>query len=62
MVYAVSTEQTRLILAEMAQVWTRLADEQDEAFPPNVIDQSQPVFQQQQQQRRVQPKKDGDME
>jgi hypothetical protein len=42
-------------------VGTRLADEQEEAFPPSVIDQSQPVLQQQQQ-RQVQPKKDGDME
>jgi hypothetical protein len=53
--------QGRAALIEMARVWTRLADEQGVALPPNVIDQSQPIIQQQQQQQ-VQPKKDGDTE
>jgi hypothetical protein len=56
--YTVATERVRLALTEMAQIWTRLADEQDEAFPPNVTDQSQPVIQPQQQQQQVQSKKD----
>jgi hypothetical protein len=48
--YTVATERVRLALAEMAQIWTRLADEQDEAFPL--------VIQPQQQQQQVQSKKD----
>jgi hypothetical protein len=59
LVYTVATERARLTLTEMAQTWTRLADEQDQAFPPNVIDQSQPLIQPQQQQQQVQSKKDG---
>lgn len=49
-----STVQVRTAL-EMADVWTRLAKEQDEAFPPTTFEANQPVAQQQQQ---VQPKKD----
>jgi hypothetical protein len=58
LVYTVATERARITLTEMAQTWTRLADEQDEAVPPPVVDQSQPVIQPQQQQQQVQPKKD----
>jgi hypothetical protein len=61
MAHTTSTEEARRALLEMARVWTRLADEQDTAFLPNVTDQPQPVVQQQQQQQ-VQPKKDGDSE
>jgi hypothetical protein len=57
MAYTVSIEQSRRSLIEMARVWTRLAEEQDAAFRPNVSDQSQPVVQQQQQQQ-IQPKKE----
>ena len=60
MARVVSTEQTRANLMVMAQVWQRLADEQDEGTdlaekpaPPSAIEQTQPVVQQQQQ---VQPK------
>jgi hypothetical protein len=53
-----STEEARLTLVEMARVWSRLADEQDEKLPPTLmVDGYQPVVQQQQQQQ-VQPKKD----
>jgi hypothetical protein len=31
----VSTQETRVALIDMARVWTRLADEQDAAVPPN---------------------------
>ena len=48
----VSTEEARLALIEMARVWTRLADEQDDARPPMPTPEgSQPVVQQQQQQQ-----------
>jgi hypothetical protein len=44
----------------MAQVWSRLADEQEAMpLPPGAANESQPVIQQQQQ---VQPKKDDDKE
>jgi hypothetical protein len=62
-VLTVTTEEARASLVAMAQVWQRLADEQNEGSdlaevpaPPGATEQPQPVVQQQQQ---VQPKKDG---
>jgi hypothetical protein len=53
----VSTKDARHALIEMAQVWSRLADQQEIAFPPIPASEgSQPIAQQQQQ---IQPKKDG---
>jgi hypothetical protein len=49
-VATVATEEARSALIEMARVWSRLADEQDEALPPMLTpERSQPVVQQQQQ-------------
>jgi hypothetical protein len=39
----------RAALVEMAQVWTRLADEEEAAVPPGTVAESPPVMQQQQQ-------------
>jgi hypothetical protein len=44
----------RILLLDMAQTWLRLAEEQEASIPPGVVEQSQPVVQQQQQ---AQPKK-----
>ena len=44
-----SGEESRLTLIEMARVWTRLADEQDVAFPLAGVVGPHPVVQQQQQ-------------
>ena len=62
MARAVSREEARANLMVMAQVWQRLADEQDQGtdlsevpMPPPPAEPSQPVVQQQQQ---VQPKDD----
>jgi hypothetical protein len=50
LVATVATDEARTALIEMARVWSRLADEQDEAFPPMLMpERSQPVVQQQQQ-------------
>ena len=58
----VSTEEARTSLVAMAQVWKRLADEQDQgtdlaevSAPSPAAEPSQPAIQQQQQ---VQPKDD----
>jgi hypothetical protein len=56
----VSTEEARASLTAMAQVWHRLADEQDRgselgSMSPLPTEQTQPVAQQQQQ---VQPNDD----
>jgi hypothetical protein len=53
----VVTEEARSTLIEMARIWTRLAHNQDLAFPPKPTDTSRPVVQQQQQQP-PRPKKD----
>src|SRR5262245_12423719 len=45
----IADDETRAALVEMAQVWTRLADEQEAAVRPSVVAQSSPVMQQQQQ-------------
>jgi hypothetical protein len=51
--------RARASLIQMAQVWLRLAEEQDAAIPPpSPVEQSQPVAQQQQQ---VQHEDDDDM-
>jgi hypothetical protein len=51
-------ERSRASLIEMAQVWLRLAEEQEAAIPPpSAVPQSQPAVQQQQQ---VQPKDEDD--
>jgi hypothetical protein len=60
MARSVSTEKARDSLRQMAQVWHRLADEQDQgselgSLPPFTAEQTQPVVQQQQQ---VQPDDD----
>jgi hypothetical protein len=56
MAHTVSTEEARASLVAMAQVWHRLADEQDQgadlaqmSAPPPAPEQGQPVVQQQQQ-------------
>ena len=55
---AVSTEEARASLVAMAEIWLRLAEEQDQSpdftVPPSHAEQ--PTMQQQQQ---VQPKDDG---
>ncbi len=61
MARSVSTKEVRDSLRQMAQVWHRLADEQEQgselgSMPPFTAEQTQLVVQQQQQ---VQPK-DGD--
>ena len=50
-----ASEEARSALIQMAQVWLRLADEQDVPPPPIAADEPQPAVQQQQQ---PQPKKD----
>ena len=58
--------ERRTTLLEMAQVWQRLADEQDHATdlgeltPPPAAEQIRTVVQQQQQQQQAQPKDDDD--
>ena len=66
MASTLSNAQARLSALQMAQVWQRLADEQDRhpdladrPAPPPASEQIQPVVQQQQQ---VQPKDDGKKE
>ncbi len=60
-----ATSDTRPTLIEMAQVWLRLAEEQDAPTPSRMVEQARPVVQQQQQdqpvvqqQQQVQPKAD----
>jgi hypothetical protein len=60
MARSVSTEKARDSLRQMAQMWHRLADEQDQgselgSMPPFTADQTQPVVEQEQQ---VQPDDD----
>jgi hypothetical protein len=55
MARTIATEETRASLIEMAQVWLRLADEQEAVAPPRAVEEVRPVVQQQQQ---VQPKED----
>ena len=56
----VASDEARNSLIAMAQVWSRLADEQETMpLPPGAANESQPAIQQQQQ---VQPKKDDDKE
>jgi hypothetical protein len=50
-----SREDGRAALIHMAQVWLRLAEEQDIWAPPLAVEEPRPVVQQQQQ---VQPKDD----
>jgi hypothetical protein len=57
MARTIATEDTRATLVDMAQVWLRLAKEQEVALPPSAVEQSRPVVKQQQQ---AQPKKDGE--
>ena len=45
----IADDETRAALVEMAQVWTRLADEDGAAVPPGTATESPPVMQQQQQ-------------
>jgi hypothetical protein len=45
----IADDETRAALVEMAQVWTRLADEQEAVVRPGAVAQSPPVMQQQQQ-------------
>jgi hypothetical protein len=54
-----STEEARSILIEMARVWSRLADQRDQAPAPVLASESlQPVVQQQQQKQRPPDKSD----
>ena len=50
----IADDETRAALVEMAQVWTRLADEDAATAPPGTVAEPPPVMQQQQQ---VQSKK-----
>jgi len=61
MAQTVASDEARNSLIAMAQVWSRLADEQKAMpLPPGAANESQqPAIQQQQQ---VQPKKDDDKE
>jgi hypothetical protein len=59
---AVTTEEVRAALIERAELWFRLAEEQDAesatiqgSVPPTTAEESQPAAQQQQQ---IQPKND----
>jgi hypothetical protein len=62
LVATVATEEARSALIEMARVWSRLADEQEEAFASMLTpERSQPVVQQQQQQQSP-PEKSDDTE
>lgn len=45
----IASDETRAALVEMAQVWTRLADEAAAVAPPGTVAESRPVMQQQQQ-------------
>jgi hypothetical protein len=45
----IADDETRAALVEMAQVWTRLADEDAATAPPGTVAESPPVMQQQQQ-------------
>jgi hypothetical protein len=45
----IASDERRAALVEMAQVWTRLADEEEAAVPPGTVAESPPVMQQQQQ-------------
>jgi hypothetical protein len=45
----IASDETRAALVEMAQVWTRLADEEEAAVPRGRVAESPPVMQQQQQ-------------
>jgi hypothetical protein len=51
------TAKTRASLIAMAEVWARLADEQEASPPPIAVQAPQPTMQQQQQ---PQPKDDKD--
>jgi hypothetical protein len=55
MAYTVKTEEARATLLEMAQIWQRLADQQNGAPPLRAVEEFRPVVQQQQQ---IQPKND----
>jgi hypothetical protein len=55
MARSVTTEEARAALLEMAQVWVRLAGQQEAAIPHAGVEAARPVVQQQQQ---VQPKDD----
>jgi hypothetical protein len=57
MARTIATEETRAALIEMAQVWLRLAEEQEAFPPPSASEEPRPAVQQQQQ---IQPKKDED--
>jgi hypothetical protein len=66
MARSVSTEEARAALLEMAQVWLRLAEQQEAAIPrgeaaipPAGVEAAQPAVQQQQQ---IQPKGDNETE
>src|SRR5262245_38773407 len=50
----IASDERRAALVEMAQVWTRLADEEAAAVPPGTLAQTPPVMQQQ---RQIQSKK-----
>ena len=54
---SMSSEDARRSLIEMAQVWTRLAEEQESAFTPRPVPEASHAPLQQQQQ--IQPKNDG---
>jgi hypothetical protein len=54
---SMSTEDARRSLIEMAQVWTRLAEEQENVFAP--IPVSGALHAAVQQQQQIQPKNDG---
>jgi hypothetical protein len=54
---SVSSEDARRSLIEMARVWTRLAEEQENVFAP--IPVSEALHAAVQQQQQVQPKNDG---
>jgi hypothetical protein len=45
----IADDKRRAALVEMAQVWTRLADEAAAPAPPGTVAESPPVMQQQQQ-------------
>jgi len=56
----ISNQEARATLVQMAQVWLRLAEEQDAAIPLGAIEQPQSAQPSQpaQQQQQVQPKED----
>ena len=55
-----ATEEARTALIEMARVWSRLADEQDEALAPMLTPERSEVVVQQQQQPQTPPDKGDD--